>query len=288
MYTKPFGYERADTMTEACGILRAHRGAARAISGGQSLLPMMNLGLLELELVVDLSRIEEGRGVTESEGYLSIGALCRHRQLEHDPLVVAGQPLLAAAAGWIGSPRIRNVGTLGGSLAHSDPAAELPLVMIALGAEYVLTDGRTTRNISSDEFHLGYFTSALADDELVSAVRVPTLGPGWGWGFTEMARRKGDFAVVAAAALVRIAGGRVIEARLAIGGVGSRPLRLGAVEAGLSGATLDTIDRRVGPVGGIEPFTDTNATADYRRHLARVLSVRALTEAAGRAEATSA
>jgi carbon-monoxide dehydrogenase medium subunit len=193
------------------------------------------------------------------------------------------QPLLAAAAGWIGSPRIRNVGTLGGSLAHSDPAAELPLVMIAIGAQYVLTDGRTSRTIAADEFHLGYFTNALGDDELVSSVRVPTLGPGWGWGFVEMARRKGDFAVVAAAALVRVADGIVVEARLALGGVGTRPLRLGAVEARLSGATLDNIHRAVGPIAGIEPFTDTNASADYRRHLASVLSVRALSQAAGRA-----
>jgi carbon-monoxide dehydrogenase medium subunit len=225
--------------------------------------------------------------VTESDGYLTIGALCLHRRLEHDPFVVAGQPLLAEAAGWIGSPRIRNVGTLGGSLAHSDPSAELPLVMIALGAEYVLTDGRTSRTVAADEFHLGYFTNALADDELVSAVRVPTLGPGWGWGFTEMARRNGDFAVVAAAALLRVADGRVVEARLALGGVGTRPLRLGAVEAALSGASIDAIDRAVGPIDGIEPFTDTNASGEYRRHLARVLSVRALIQAAGRAEASA-
>jgi carbon-monoxide dehydrogenase medium subunit len=187
--------------------------------------------------------------------------------------------MLAEAARWIGNGRIRNRGTLGGSLAHSDPAAELPLAMVALGAEYELTDGTATRSVRADEFHQSYFTTALADDELIALVRAPALGPAWGWGFVEVSRRLGDFALVAAAALARVADGRVVEARLALGGVGERPMRFGAIEAAASGAAAGDLTDRIGPIDDIAPVTDTNATAEHRTHLSRVLAIRALTDA---------
>jgi carbon-monoxide dehydrogenase medium subunit len=277
MFVKPFAYERAATLGEACEMLRAHDGSAKVIAGGQSLMPMVNFGLLDLEAVVDVSRVASG--VTNEDGYLQIGATTRHRELIESSALRERQPMLAEAAHWIGNARIRNRGTLGGSLAHSDPVAELPLAMVTLGAEYDLTDGRATRTVRADEFHQSYFATALADDELIASVRVPALGPGWGWGFVEISRRLGDFALVAAAALARVADGRVVESRLALAGVGERPLRLAAAEAAVGGATADELDERIGPIEGLEPVTDTNATAEHRRHLARVLAIRALTDA---------
>ncbi|MEO8476807.1 MAG: xanthine dehydrogenase family protein subunit M [Actinomycetota bacterium] len=284
MFVKPFGYVRAASLAEAADGLREAGGGARVLAGGQSLLPMMNLGLLDLDAVIDVSHVDEARGVIEDEGYLRIGALTRHREVHADPLVTSRQPLLASAAGRVGSSRIRARGTLGGSLAHSDPAAELPLAMIALGATYEVTDGAATRTVRADEFHVSYFTTDLAADELLAEVRVPTLGPGWGWGFQEVSRRPGDFAIVAAAALVRLADGEIVESRLALGGVSERPLRLGAVESSVTGARATQLEERIGPIEGLDPVTDTSATAGHRRHLARVLSVRALSDACRRAQ----
>ena len=229
MFVRPFRYERAESLHDACAMLRAHGDGAKAIAGGQSLLPMVNLGLVEPEVLVDLSRANGPRGVAQDDGHLRIGALMRHRELERDGLVNEHQPLLAEAVRHVGSPRIRVRGTLGGSLAHSDPAAELPLAMTLLGAEYEVTDGESQRTVLAGEFHLSYFTTALAEDELLLEVRVPKLGPGWGWGFVEVSRRPGDFALVAAGALVRVARAEIVEARVAIGGVcrAARPGRGG-------------------------------------------------------------
>jgi carbon-monoxide dehydrogenase medium subunit len=268
-------------------MLRAHGDGAKAIAGGQSLLPMVNLGLVEPDVVVDLSRADGPRGVLEDEGHLRIGALTPHRELERDGLVREHQPLLAAAVRNVGSPRIRVRGTLGGSLAHSDPAAELPLAMTLLGADYEVTDGESQRTVPAGEFHVSYFTTALAEDELLLEVRVPKLGPGWGWGFVEVSRRPGDFALVAVAALVRAVGSEVVEARVALGGVAERPVRSAAVEMAIAGARPGDVDGRVGPIEGIEPVGDTGATPEHRRHLARVLVVRALEDALARAGAAA-
>jgi carbon-monoxide dehydrogenase medium subunit len=284
VYTRAFRYERADDLASACAALRRHGEGAKVIAGGQSLLPMINVGLAAPEVLVDISRVGQAREITASDGYLTIGALVTHTALIASEVARASQPLLGAAAAHIGSSRIRNRGTLGGSLAHSDPAAELPVVMTALGASYEITDGSADREVRAEEFPVTVFTTELEPDELLVAARVPVLGPGWGWSFREVSRRRGDFAVVSAAALVRSAGGAVVEARLALGGVADRPVRLAAVEAALAGATRDEIDSRVGPITGISPITDTSASAEYRTHLARVLSVMAVQDAHRRSE----
>lgn len=283
MFVKPFRYQRVASLAEAAAALRDGGGSAKVIAGGQSLVPMMNLGLLDLEVVLDVSHVEDAAGVAEDDGYLQIGALTRHRQLQADPLVTTHQPLLAAAASNVGSSRIRARGTLGGSLAHSDPSAELPLAMTAIGAEYQLTDGTSTRTIAADAFHRSYFTTALNEDELIASIRVPKLGPGGGWGFREVSRRPGDFAIVAAAVLVRVADGEIVESRVALAGVSERALRLGAVESAVTGAGAEDLPDRVGPIEGLDPVTDTSATAGHRQHLARVLTLRALADAHARA-----
>ena len=285
MFVKPFRYERADSLADAAAMLREAEGSAKVLAGGQSLLPMMNLCVLDLEALIDVSHVDGARGISQADGYLSIGALTTHGELERDPSIAAGQPLVAAAARWIGSSRIRARGTIGGSLAHSDPAAELPLAMVVTGATYDLTDGTATRTVAATDFHESYFTTTLAVDELLERVRVPVLGPGWGWGFAEVSRRRGDFALCAAAALVRVAGGRIVESRLGLAGVGERPMRLGAVEISVEGADAAILADRIGPIEGLDPVSDVSATAEHRRHLARVLAVRALTDAVARGAA---
>ena len=285
---KPFRYERADTLADAASMLRAASGSAKVMAGGQSLLPMMNLGVLDLDAVVDIGHVPGIRGVTPDDGHLSIGALTTHRGLEGDPSVATGQPLVAAAVRWIGSSRIRARGTLGGSLAHSDPAAELPLAMVVTGATYDLTDGANTRTVKATDFHESYFTTALAEDELIERVHVPVLGPGWGWGFAEVSRRRGDFAIVAAATIVRVMDGQVVESRVGLAGVGDRPVRLGAVEIAVEGADAATVADRVAPLEALDTVTDVSATAEHRRHLSRVLVARALTDAVTRASGAAA
>jgi aerobic carbon-monoxide dehydrogenase medium subunit len=282
MFIRPFGYERAEQLADACELLRAHGEAAKVIAGGQSLMALVNLGLAQPEVVIDISRAADHRGCSIDDGYLTVGALTTHARLAADPLAARSQPLLGAAARQIGNARVRNRGTLGGSLAHSDPAAELPLVMVALGAGYEVTDGRQTRVVRAEEFHLGFLTTQLAEDELITAVTVPVLGPGWGWGFQEFSRRDGDFALAAAAVLVRIADGIVVESRVAVGGVGDRPARLADTEISLSGAPPADVPARVGPLRGIAPVGDAGASADYRAHLCRVLVTRALAQASAR------
>jgi aerobic carbon-monoxide dehydrogenase medium subunit len=284
MFVKPFGYERAGTLAEASQMVRAYEGAARVIAGGQSLLPMVNLGLVDLRAVVDISRVEPAAQVEEDDGRLRIGALVRHATLERDPIVRRRQPMLAAAAASVGNGRVRAVGTLGGSLAHADPAAELPLALTALDAEYIATDGASTRTIRAHELPVTYFTTQLEEAEILSSVLVPALGPGWGWGFAEVSRRRGDFAIAAAAVLARCVDGLVVESRVAVAGLGDRPLRLAAMEASVDGAPARELDARVGEIGGVEALSDSVASAGYRKRLARVLIVRALADACRRSE----
>jgi len=284
VFTRPFRYERAGAYAEACDLLRAHGEDAKVIAGGQSLLPMINLGLVQPEVVVDISGLAGSAGISVAgDGYLTVPALVTHARLAADAGARAAQPLLPEAARRIGNNRVRNRGTLGGSLAHGDPAAELPLVMVALGATYELTNGQADRSVRAEDFHLGFFTTALDADELIVSARAPVLGPGWGWGFQEVSRRDGDFAIATVAALVRCADGLVVEARVAAGAVSDRPVRLAAVESALTGCPVADVASRVGPIQGIRPADDTGATARYRERLARVLVIRALAEAVRRA-----
>lgn len=284
MLTRPFRYERAAHYADACDLLREHGDDAKVLAGGQSLLPLINIGLAQPGVVVDISRLAEGRDITVgADGYLTLGALVTHARLAADARARSAQPLLPEAAAHIGNNRVRNRGTLGGSLAHADPAAELPLVMVALGAAYEVTSGHASRSVRAEDFHLGFFTTALAADELIVSVSAPVLGPGWGWSFQEVSRRDGDFAMAAVAALVRIADGLVVEARVAAAAVSDRPVRLADVETALTGCPPGGVADRVGPLQGISPAGDAGASAQYKRRLARVLVIRALQEAAGRA-----
>jgi aerobic carbon-monoxide dehydrogenase medium subunit len=296
MFTRPFRFCRADDLAEASELLRRHGEEAKVIAGGQSLMPLINLGLASPSAIIDISRAGAFAGqpggtgpaeISYTDGYLTIGALVTHARLAADPVAADRQPLLGAAAARIGSPRVRNRGTLGGSLAHSDPAAELPLAMTALGAEYEVSDGASSRTVRAEEYHLGFLTTAMEPDELVIAARVPALGPGWGWAFEEFSRRDGDFALAAAAALVRSADGIVVESRVAVGGVADRPVRLADIETALSGAALADAGSRIGALRGVRPVGDAGASAAYREHLAEVLIRRAVAAACQRSAAAA-
>lgn len=287
MFTRPFRYQRAERLAEASDLLRRYGEDAKVIAGGQSLMPLINLGLAAPDVVIDISHAGEGdglRAIGAGDGYLTIGALVTHTRLADDQVAGRVQPLLGAAAALIGNSRVRHRGTLGGSLAHSDPAAELPLAMVTLGAEYEVSNGDRVRWVRSEEFHLGFLTTPLEADELIVSARVPSLGPGWGWAFQEFSRRDGDFALATAAALVRSCGGVVVESRVAVGGVNDRPVRLADIEIALSGAATQEAATRVGAVRGISPVSDAGASAEYRTRLAHVLVKRAVIEACRRSE----
>ena len=265
MIPRPFEYERARSVDEAVSILAAANGRdAKVIAGGQSLVPMLSLGLARPDLLVDISRLELD-GVEATERGVRVGATTRHRTLELDPDVQRLLPLAAEAARHIGNPRVRNRGTFGGSLVHADPAAELPVVALAHGGDVVAEGPGGTRRIPLSEFFLGYLETALAEDEVLVAAELDALPDGSGAGFYEEAQRADDFALACAAAVVDADGG----ARVVIGGVADRPLRFDGIAEELPAAVE----------AAVEPEDDAFVSAAFRRKLAAVCARRALERA---------
>lgn len=284
----PLRYVRPSRLTEAVGLLADADDDARPIAGGQSLIPMLNLGLAAPSLVVDVSGLDELKGVTFDDGALIIGAGVRHSELVTSDLVAAHAPMLAAAAAQIGSPRIRNVGTIGGSLAHADPAAELPLVCWVLDATVVVVGPGGEREVEAEEFSTGYYSTALDQSEVLVRIRVPNQAH-LGWGFHEYARRVGDFALVASAASVSVVDGAIRVARVAVNGVADRPLRLSALETDLIGRRHDELpDIAALAESEVDPVDDPYVPASYRRRLTGALTHRALEDAVRRAEEVAA
>jgi CO/xanthine dehydrogenase FAD-binding subunit len=273
-------------MDEALTLL-ARLPEAKILAGGQSLIPLMNLGLARPSALIDVNGLPDLDGVTGDDGHLRIGALVRHRALETSPVIQQRCPLLADAASLIGNIRVRHRGTLGGSLAHADPAAELPLVAVTLGATLEVSDAAGMREVGSEEFFRGYLQTDLAPGEIVTGVRIPAFGPATGYGLAELARRAGDFAIVAACALMDLDGaGRCRHVSLALGGIGPQPLRMRRAEAVLDGAapTDRVIEKAADTVpDDVSPESDIHASAAYRRAMARVMATRALTMARTRA-----
>ncbi len=281
-----FEYLAAASVEEAIAALAAHDGDAKVIAGGQSLVPMLNFRLLEPALLVDINKVP-GLNFIEPDGDgLRIGALTRHHALETSDLVRARFPVLSHAMSHVAHLAIRNRGTIGGSLSHADPAAELPMMAVLLNATIVIAGSSEGRELTAADFFEGALTTGLADDELVTEIRFPALPAGTGWGFEEFAQRSGDFAMAAAAATISLSGSKAGEVRLALMGVGEIPLRVEAAEAALSGTSLECsdIDTAVAAVDDvIDPMSDVHASADYRRHLAKALTRRVLVQAWQRA-----
>ena len=273
MIPAAFDYVRAGSAEEAIALLGEHGDEAKLLAGGHSLLPMMKLRLAVPSVLVDIGRVSDLSYVNDGGDHVAIGALTRHRAVETSELLAAECPMLAHVAGEVGDPQVRHRGTIGGSLAHSDPASDLPAAVLALGGTLVAQGPNGTREIAAGDFFTGYFESALADDELLTEIRVPKA-PGDGWNYQKFNRRAQDWAIVGAAA-VTVNGGT----NVALVNMGSTPLRASAVEAALSGGA-SAADAAEQAAEGTDAPTDLNATPDYRNHLARVLTRRAL-EAAG-------
>jgi carbon-monoxide dehydrogenase medium subunit len=289
MKPPPFEYEAVDTVEAAVDLLASHGDDAKVLAGGQSLLPLLGLRLARPAMLVDVNRVASLRGVQNGNGLL-IGAMTRQYELERSSQVATIQPMLRDATRLIGHTAIRNRGTIGGSLAHADPAAELPAALLALGGEVEVRSIRGVRSISASELFAGFLTTTLDADELITEVHVPELPPRTGWSFIEFSRRSGDFAVVGAAVTLTLdPAGVVARASLAFSGVDATPVQSEAA-AGLAGEepsddALSEVARQA--AGVLDPADDLHGSAAYRRHLAAVLASRALSEARERAEAAS-
>lgn len=273
MIPAAFDYVRAGSASEAIALLGEHGDEAKLLAGGHSLLPMMKLRLAVPSVVVDIGRVTDLSYINDGGDHIAIGALTRHRALETSDLLAAECPLLGHVAGEVGDPQVRHRGTIGGSLAHSDPASDLPAAVLALGGTLVAQGPNGSREIAAGDFFTGYFESALADDEMLTEIRVPKA-PGDGWNYQKFNRRAQDWAIVGAAA-VTVNGGT----NVALVNMGSVPLRASATEAALAGGA-SAAEAAEQAAEGTDAPTDLNATPDYRNHLARVLTKRAL-EAAG-------
>jgi len=286
-----FDYLAPREVSDALALLAAYGSEAKVLAGGQSLVPLMNFRLARPAYLVDINRVDALAGIDGRPGQVSIGAIARQRDAAIHALVKEQLPMLAEAIGYIGHVGIQNRGTVCGSLAHADPAAELPVVALALDATVHLQRTGSERSVPAEQFFSGYLTTVLEPDELLIATSFCVPPAGTGWGFTEIARRHGDFALVAVATLLRLdAAGRVASARVALGGVGPVPIRARATEHILVGELPgDDLFRAAAATVGteIEPTDDIHASSDYRRHLAGVLVRRALTTARSRCAASA-
>ena len=280
-----FEYIVADSVEMAVASL-AQAGDAKIIAGGQSLVPMLNFRLLRPSVLVDINRIPDLAYVREDGGVIRIGALTRHHQLETSPVIARHFPVLTEAMAHVAHLAIRNRGTIGGSLSHADPAAELPMMALLLDAELRVVSASGARAVAARDFFRDALSVDLAEDEIVTEVVLPKLPPNTGWGFAEVARRSGDFALAAVAVTLTLSDGKIAQARIAMTGVAPTARRVTEAEMLLIGQRLDDgVDSDVIEAvrAATEPPTDLHASAEYRRHLVGVLAGRALAAAWGRA-----
>jgi carbon-monoxide dehydrogenase medium subunit len=277
MIPATFTYQRAGSVDEALDLITEHGDEAKFLAGGHSLVPLMKLRLAVPEVLVDIGRLGELRYIRDDGSHIAVGALTSHHELAQSSLLAAELPLLAHAAGRVGDPQVRHRGTIGGSLAHADPAADLPAVLLALDAVLVTRGPSGSRAIPAGEFFRGLFESVLEPDELLTEIRIPRP-PQAGWSFQKFTKRAIDWAIVG----VAVQGGRV-----ALVNMGQQPLRAGAVEQALA-AGAPPAEAATHAAEGTSPPTDLNGDPAYRAHLARVLTARALTEAAARGAQGSA
>jgi CO/xanthine dehydrogenase FAD-binding subunit len=281
-----FEYHAPTTTEEALGLLARYGGEAKVLAGGQSLMPLLNFRLVRPAALIDLNRIAALAYIREVDGQVRFGAMTRQRAVEFSPVVRQRLPLLTEATRWVGHLPIRTRGTIGGSIAHADPAAEYPAVLTALDGEVVARSARGERTLRPRDLFQTYLTTTLESDEILTEVRLPAMPAGAGYAFEEFARRHGDFAIVGIAALIALEGRRVVRARLATAGAHPVPCRLRAAEEilerdGLNDEAIAAAAARAGEL--VEPDSDIHASADCRRHLTGVLTARALKRARARA-----
>ena len=284
MIPAKFDYVRPATVGDAVRALDEGGEDAKVIAGGQSLLPLLRLRLAYPDLLVDVGGLGDLRGVRDTGDSLLIGALTTHDDVTRDPVIAEHCGLIAQAAGMVADPAVRHRATICGALAHADPAADMPAVMTALGATMIARGPGGEREIGAGEFFADYLTTTLAANEILTAVRVPKLGPGWGYRYEKFHRTAQAWAIVGVAALARRTNGQVAEARIGMANMGSVPVRARAAEAAAAGAeaSRDALWSAAQHADeGTNPPADLHGAADYRRHLARVLTARALAVASG-------
>jgi len=279
-----FDYVRPASAAEAVQALAAAGEDGKILAGGQSLLPILRLRLAYPETVIDLGGISELVGVTDDGDAIVIGAMTTHDEVLHDSLVAQHAPLLAQATRTVADPAVRHRGTFGGSLAHADPAGDLPSVALALNAELRLLSGSGERRVAAQDFFADYLTTTLEPGEILTSIRIPKLGEGWSTHYEKFNRVAQAWSIVAVAAAVHRANGSITEARIGLTNMGSTPLRAHATEQALAGAdaSLAAVTAASARAAeGTSPPSDLSAKADYRRHLATVLTRRAVLAAAG-------
>jgi aerobic carbon-monoxide dehydrogenase medium subunit len=288
MKPAPFLYVAARTVEQALQVKAENGDEARFLAGGQSLVPTMNFRLTQPAILIDINPLTACAGVKEENAqWLRIGALTRYRSLERDPAIRLRAPLVAEALPHIAHPQIRNRGTIGGNLAHADPASEMPAIVLALGGRLRARSVRGERWIEAADFFVGALTTALAEDEMLMEVELPAAPPRSGACFMEVSRRRGDFALVGVACTLRLdEDGRCAQARIALCNVGDGPVFAAEASASLAGQTIGEreIEAAASLVqGAIEPHGSIHASKEFQRHLAGVLTARAVTKASERA-----
>ncbi|MET0849913.1 MAG: xanthine dehydrogenase family protein subunit M [Candidatus Rokuibacteriota bacterium] len=279
MYPASFEYHLPGTIKDALDLLGKHKDDAKLLAGGHSLLPAMKLRLARPAHLVDLRKVPGLTGIKEEGGSIVIGAMTTHYAIETSAVVKSKCPVLAQAAGLVGDPMVRNLGTIGGSLAHADPAADYPAAIIALGAEMVAEGPKGKRTIKADDFFKALLTTALSPDEILTEVRVPVCGPNVGAAYLKFPHPASRFAVVGVAAVLTMDGAKVSKAGVGITGAGTKAVRAKGVEAGLAGKTLDaaTIQAAADTApDGVDVQADLQGSVDYKKHLLKVFARRAI------------
>jgi aerobic carbon-monoxide dehydrogenase medium subunit len=276
-----FDYVRAGSVDEAVAALAEHGDDAKVLAGGQSLIPLLRLRLSYPEVIVDVGRVDEMRGVRDDGGDIVIGAMTTHYDVLHDPLVREHAGLIVDATTTVADPAVRHRGTFGGALSHADPAGDLPAVAVALEAQMVIAGPGGRRTVAATDFFVDYLQTAVGPDEVLVEVRVPKH-TGWGHHYEKFHRVAQSWAIVGVAAVVRRDNGSIGEARVALTNMGATPVRAVAVEQALAGAAPDAVAAAAEHAAdGTSAPNDLNGKADYREHLARVLTRRAVAAAAG-------
>jgi carbon-monoxide dehydrogenase medium subunit len=277
-----FDYEVAESVDHAIELLGQHGDEAKLLAGGHSLLPIMKLRLAAPTALIDLGRIDGLNYVRDEGNHLAIGAMTRHCDVERDAILKEHCGLIAYTASLVGDPQVRHRGTIGGSISHGDAASDLPSALLALDATFVVKGPGGERTVDAGDFFEDYLQTTLAPDEVLTEIRVPKLGDA-GWSYKKFNRRAQDWAVVGVAAVVERSNGSIGSARIGLTNMGSTPLRATAAENALSGADPSSVAEATSSADeGTSPSSDIAASDEYRRHLARVLSKRAVEEALGR------
>jgi carbon-monoxide dehydrogenase medium subunit len=288
MKPAPFEYHAPRTLEEALSLKREHGDEGKALAGGQSLIPAMNFRVAQPSLLIDLNKLEDLRGIRKENGELRIGAMTRQSTAEHDDLVAKHSPLLHEAIPNIAHSQIRNRGTIGGSLAHADPASELPAVALALGSRFRAQNADGERWLEVGDFFAGMFYVGLEPDELLVEIAFPEMAPNTGWAFMEIARRAGDYAMAGLAALLTMEGDKIDKAKLVYLNVGDGPVEAVQAQNSLQGVAANEAAfaeaAALASQEDIDPYGNVHASPEYQRHLVNVLTQRALAKALERAQ----